>query len=83
MVGIVEADLEQFSQDNIQAFEALFREYQAEAYGWIILLCCGSATTFPSRWSASLVFWPGIVPGLWGLWNMLHIVVRKGKEDSN
>ena len=36
MIGIVEADLERFTRGDIQAFEALFREYQGEVYGWII-----------------------------------------------
>ena len=36
MTGIVEAELERFTQGDIQAFEALFREYQGEVYGWII-----------------------------------------------
>ena len=36
MVGIVEAELERFTRGDIQAFEALFREYQGEVYGWII-----------------------------------------------
>ena len=36
MTGIAEAELERFTQGDIQAFEALFREYQGEVYGWII-----------------------------------------------
>jgi RNA polymerase sigma factor (sigma-70 family) len=36
MTGIVEAELERFTQGDIQGFEALFREYQGEVYGWII-----------------------------------------------
>jgi RNA polymerase sigma-70 factor (ECF subfamily) len=36
MTEIVEAELERFTQGDIQAFEALFREYQGEVYGWII-----------------------------------------------
>jgi len=36
MMGTVEAELEQFTRGDIQAFEALFREYQREVYGWII-----------------------------------------------
>jgi RNA polymerase sigma-70 factor (ECF subfamily) len=36
MMGTVEADLEQFTRGDIQAFEALFREYQGEVYGWIV-----------------------------------------------
>jgi hypothetical protein len=36
MTGIVEAELERFTRGDIQAFEALFREYQGEVYGWII-----------------------------------------------
>ena len=36
MTGIVEAELELFTRGDIQAFEALFREYQGEVYGWII-----------------------------------------------
>jgi RNA polymerase sigma-70 factor (ECF subfamily) len=34
--GLVEAELELFTQGDIQAFEALFREYQGDVYGWII-----------------------------------------------
>ncbi len=34
--GTAEAELEQFTRGNIQAFEALFRDYQREVYGWII-----------------------------------------------
>jgi len=33
---MVEAELERFTQGDIQAFESLFREYQGEVYGWII-----------------------------------------------
>ena len=29
-------ELEQFTRGDMQAFEALFREYQGEVYGWII-----------------------------------------------
>ncbi len=36
MMGTVEADLERFTQGDVQAFEALFREYQGEVYGWIV-----------------------------------------------
>lgn len=36
MTGVVEAELERFTQGDIQAFEALFREYQGDVYGWII-----------------------------------------------
>jgi RNA polymerase sigma-70 factor (ECF subfamily) len=36
MTGTVEADLEQFTRGDIQAFEALFREYQGEVYGWVV-----------------------------------------------
>jgi RNA polymerase sigma-70 factor (ECF subfamily) len=36
MTGIVEAELERYTRGDIQAFEALFREYQGEVYGWII-----------------------------------------------
>jgi RNA polymerase sigma-70 factor, ECF subfamily len=36
MTGMVEAELERFTQGDIQAFEALFREYQGQVYGWII-----------------------------------------------
>jgi RNA polymerase sigma-70 factor (ECF subfamily) len=36
MTGTVEADLEQFTRGDIQAFETLFREYQGEVYGWIV-----------------------------------------------
>ena len=33
---MLEAELERFTRGDIQAFEALFREYQGEVYGWII-----------------------------------------------
>ena len=33
---MVEGELERFTRGDIQAFEALFREYQGEVYGWII-----------------------------------------------
>ena len=33
---VVEAELERFTRGDMQAFEALFREYQGEVYGWII-----------------------------------------------
>ena len=33
---MVEGELERFTQGDIRAFEALFREYQGEVYGWII-----------------------------------------------
>ena len=36
MTGTVEAELEQFTRGDIQAFETLFRAYQAEVYGWIV-----------------------------------------------
>jgi RNA polymerase sigma-70 factor (ECF subfamily) len=36
MTGTVEAELEQFTRGDIQAFETLFRGYQGEVYGWII-----------------------------------------------
>ena len=36
MTEIVEAELERFTRGDIQAFEALFREYQGNVYGWII-----------------------------------------------
>jgi RNA polymerase sigma factor (sigma-70 family) len=36
MTGAVEVELEQFTRGDMQAFEALFREYQGEVYGWII-----------------------------------------------
>jgi len=36
MIETVEAELEQFTQGDIQAFEALFRQYQHEVYGWIV-----------------------------------------------
>lgn len=38
MAGIREEELERFSRGDVQAFEALFREYQGEVYGWIIRL---------------------------------------------
>ncbi len=36
MMGTVEAELERFTQGDVQAFEALFREYQGEVYGWVV-----------------------------------------------
>ena len=33
---LVEAELERFTRGDMQAFEALFREYEGEVYGWII-----------------------------------------------
>jgi RNA polymerase sigma factor (sigma-70 family) len=36
MTGTDEAELEQFTRGDIQAFETLFREYQGEVYGWIV-----------------------------------------------
>jgi RNA polymerase sigma-70 factor (ECF subfamily) len=36
MTGTVEAELEQFTRGEIQAFETLFRGYQGEVYGWIV-----------------------------------------------
>jgi len=36
MTGIVELELERFTCGDIEAFEALFREYQGEVYRWII-----------------------------------------------
>src|SRR6516225_7583078 len=33
---VVEAELERFTRGDMQAFEALFREYEGEVYGWII-----------------------------------------------
>ena len=36
MTGTVDAELEQFTRGDIQAFETLFREYQGEVYGWIV-----------------------------------------------
>jgi len=36
MTGIVEPELERFTRGDIHAFEALFREYQGQVYGWII-----------------------------------------------
>ena len=44
MTGIVEAELERFTRGDIQAFEALFREYQGEVYGWIIRIVHDSGT---------------------------------------
>ena len=35
MTGTVEAELEQFTRGDTEAFETLFREYQSEVYGWI------------------------------------------------
>jgi RNA polymerase sigma-70 factor (ECF subfamily) len=45
MTGAVEVELEQFTRGDIQAFEALFRQYQGEVYGWIIRIVhdCGVA----------------------------------------
>jgi hypothetical protein len=99
MVGIAEADLEQFSQGNTRVFETLFREYQGEVYGWIIrilhdsgaaedlsvlvilmlagfvVLRFGYNVLIPME--RFLVFPLAIVPGLWGLWNMLHMCVKR------
>jgi len=36
MTGTAEAELERFTRGDIQAFEALFREYQGQVYGWIV-----------------------------------------------
>jgi len=36
MTRTVEAELEQFTRGDIRAFEALFRDYQGEVYGWIV-----------------------------------------------
>jgi len=36
MTRTVEAELEQFTRGDIQAFETLFREYQGQVYGWIV-----------------------------------------------
>ncbi len=36
MTGTVEAELEQFTRGDIQAFEALFQRYQRDVYGWVI-----------------------------------------------
>jgi len=36
MTGTVEAELEQFTRGDLQAFETLFREHQGEVYGWIV-----------------------------------------------
>jgi len=36
MTGTVEAELEQFTRGDIQAFETLFREYQGKVYAWIV-----------------------------------------------
>ena len=36
MTRTVEAELEQFTRGDLQAFEVLFREYQGEVYGWIV-----------------------------------------------
>jgi RNA polymerase sigma-70 factor (ECF subfamily) len=36
MTEILEAKLERFTRGDIQAFEALFREYQGEVHAWII-----------------------------------------------
>jgi len=33
---MVEVELERFTRGDIQAFEALFRQYQGEVYGWIM-----------------------------------------------
>jgi len=44
MVGIVEAELERFTRGDVQAFEALFRQYQGEVYGWIVRIVHESGT---------------------------------------
>jgi RNA polymerase sigma factor (sigma-70 family) len=36
MTGTVEAELEQFTRGDTQAFETLFRGHQGEVYGWIV-----------------------------------------------
>ncbi len=36
MTATFETQLEQFTRGEIEAFEALFREYQGDIYGWII-----------------------------------------------
>ena len=36
MTGAAEVNLEQLTRGDVQAFEALFREYQGVVYGWII-----------------------------------------------
>jgi len=36
MTSTVEAELEQFTRGDTQAFETLFRQYQGEVYGWIV-----------------------------------------------
>src|SRR5215831_1024849 len=36
MTEIFEPELERFTRGDIQAFEALFREYQSQVYRWII-----------------------------------------------
>jgi RNA polymerase sigma-70 factor (ECF subfamily) len=38
MTETVEAELQQFTRGDIQAFEALFQRYQRDVYGWIILI---------------------------------------------
>jgi RNA polymerase sigma-70 factor, ECF subfamily len=43
MTGVVEVELDQFTRGDIQAFEALFREYQGDVYGWIIRIVHDSA----------------------------------------
>ena len=41
---MVEGELERFTRGDIQAFEALFREYQGEVFGWIIRIVHDSGT---------------------------------------
>lgn len=36
MTGAVGVELERFTRGDMQAFEALFGEYQGEVYGWIV-----------------------------------------------
>ena len=72
MVGIVEAELERFTRGDIQAFEALFREYQGEVYGWIIRIVHDSGAaedltieTFWRIYRARARFDPGRSFGAW------------------
>ena len=41
---MVEAASEQFTRGDIRAFEALFRQYQGEVYGWIVRIVRDPAT---------------------------------------
>ena len=68
----MEAELERFTRGDIQAFEALFREYQGEVYGWIIRIVHDSGDaedltieTFWRIYRARARFDPGRSFGAW------------------